>query len=141
MFQPLADFYSQPVAVFASKAPVSGEVLAQLVIKAIALLENINVKVHGVITDGAATNRKFWNIVSGVSGKKDDLINVFNHPTVNGRYIYVFSDTPHLIRTIRNRLYSTSLQLNPDEKHIKWDYFRILYNKDKSLPALMRICP
>lgn len=33
MFQPLADFYSQPVAVFASKGPVSGEVLAQLIIK------------------------------------------------------------------------------------------------------------
>ncbi|XP_020298903.1 uncharacterized protein LOC109863121, partial [Pseudomyrmex gracilis] len=61
MFQPLADFYSQPIAVFASKGSVVGEVLAQLIIKAIALLENINVKVHGIITDGAATNRKFWD--------------------------------------------------------------------------------
>ncbi|XP_025159897.1 uncharacterized protein LOC112589729 [Harpegnathos saltator] len=26
-------------------------------------------------------------------------------------------------------------------KNIKWDYFRILHNKDKSLPALIRICP
>lgn len=33
MFQPLADFYCQPIGVFASKGPVSGEVLAQLVIK------------------------------------------------------------------------------------------------------------
>lgn len=33
MFQPLADSYSQPIAVFASKGPVHGEVLAQLIIK------------------------------------------------------------------------------------------------------------
>lgn len=33
MFHPLADFYSQPIAVFASRGPVSGVVLAQLIIK------------------------------------------------------------------------------------------------------------
>jgi len=33
MFQPLADFYSQPIAVFASEGSVLGEVLAQLIIK------------------------------------------------------------------------------------------------------------
>lgn len=33
MFQPIADFYSQPIGVFASKGPISGEILAQLVIK------------------------------------------------------------------------------------------------------------
>lgn len=79
-------------------------------LQTITLLENINVKIHGVITDGAATNRKFWSIV-GVCGKRNNLINSFNHPTVNGRRIYVFSDTPHLIKTIRNRLYSTPLQV------------------------------
>lgn len=33
MFQPLMDSYCQPIGVFASKGSVSGEVLAQLVIK------------------------------------------------------------------------------------------------------------
>jgi hypothetical protein len=33
MYQPIADFYSQPIGVFASKGPVSGEILAQLIIK------------------------------------------------------------------------------------------------------------
>lgn len=33
MFQPLYDSYSQPIAVFASKGPVRGRVLAQLIIK------------------------------------------------------------------------------------------------------------
>lgn len=54
-------------------------------LQAIALLENIGAKVHGVITDGAATNRKFWTAV-GVSGKKNNCINYFNHPTIPGRY-------------------------------------------------------
>lgn len=37
MFQPLADFYCQPIGVFASKGPVTGVVLAQLIIKVIYL--------------------------------------------------------------------------------------------------------
>lgn len=37
MFQPLADFYSQPIGVFASRGPVVGEVLAQLVMKVIQI--------------------------------------------------------------------------------------------------------
>ena len=31
----------------------------------------------------------------------------FPYPTVDGREVYVFSDPPHLMKCIRNRLYST----------------------------------
>lgn len=58
MFQPLADSYTQPIAVFASKNPVKGEELAKIVIKAIAYLEMSGAKIHGVIGDGATTNAK-----------------------------------------------------------------------------------
>lgn len=60
-------------------------------LQAISLLENIGAKIHAVITDGAATNRKFWTAV-GVCGKKNNLKNSFEHPTVNGSYVYIFSD-------------------------------------------------
>lgn len=75
------------------------------------MLERIDAKVHGVITDGAATNRKFWSEV-GVCGKRNNLVNSFNHPTIDGRRVFVFSDTPHLLKTIRNRLYKTPLQVS-----------------------------
>ncbi|XP_039310108.1 uncharacterized protein LOC120358794 isoform X2 [Solenopsis invicta] len=58
MFQPLADKYTQPIAVFASRGPVKGVELAKLVIQAIIFLENAGVLVHGIISDGAETNRK-----------------------------------------------------------------------------------
>ncbi|XP_066583037.1 uncharacterized protein [Prorops nasuta] len=139
-FQPIADTDSQPITIFASRETVSGEILAKLIIKAIVSLENINLKIHGVVSDGDATNRKFWSIV-GVSGVMHKLNNSFIHPTDDKRKVFVFSGTSYLLKTIRNRLYNASLRLSPDEKYVKWDYFIILYNKDKSLPASMRVCP
>lgn len=108
MYQMLNDSYTQPIAVFASKGPVKGDVLAKLIIKAICLMEKIGAKIHGVVSDGASTNRKFWTVL-GVDASKDNLRNYFEHPSVEGRKVYVFSDTPHLMKTIRNRLYNNKV--------------------------------
>lgn len=105
MFQSIDGNHCQPVAVFASRGPVKGEVIAQLITKAIVLLEKIGAKMHGIVSDGASLNRKFWATV-GVCGTKGNLRNYFDHPVANGRKIYVFSDTPHLMKTIRNRLFN-----------------------------------
>lgn len=98
MFQPLYDTYTQPIAVFGSHGPVTGQVLSQLIVKAIILLEKSGAKIHGVITDGAATNRKCWSIL-GMSGRRHNFKNYFKHPTDADRKIFAFSDTPHLIKT------------------------------------------
>jgi len=45
MFQPLADIYSQPVAVFASRGPVVGTELAKLMLKCIILLEQAGAEI------------------------------------------------------------------------------------------------
>lgn len=105
MYQPLNDTYTQPIAVFASKGPVKGDVITSLIMKAIVLMEGVGAKIHGVVTDGARTNRKFWSNV-GVSGSADDPKSYFQHPMDVKRRVYVFSDTPHLIKCIRNRLES-----------------------------------
>jgi len=60
MFQPFADNYTQPIAVFA-RGPVKGVKLAKLVIQAIIFLENAGVLVHGIISDDAEINRKMWS--------------------------------------------------------------------------------
>lgn len=105
MFQPLADSYTQPIAVFASKNPVKGNELAKLVIKAIVYLEKTGAKIHGVIADGAATNAKMWSVL-GVSGSKDDIKTWFTHPVDDERQVFVFSDIPHVLKNIRNRLFN-----------------------------------
>jgi len=103
MFQLLADSYSQPVAVFASRGPVVGTELAKLIIKCIILLEQAGALIHGIVSDGAQTNRKMWTEL-GVNGHIDSFQNWFHHPLDDDRKIHAFSDTPHLIKNVRNKL-------------------------------------
>ena len=105
MFQSLADSFTQPVAVFASKNSVKGDELSKLVVKAISFMEKNGAKIHGVIGDGAATNAKMRSVL-GVSGAMKDTKTWFMHPLDEDRKVFVFSDTPHLIKCIRNRLYN-----------------------------------
>jgi adenosine 3'-phospho 5'-phosphosulfate transporter B2 len=99
---------------------ILGYILAQLVIKAICLLENSGALVDGLVSDGASTNRKLWNEF-GVSGKLNESKNFFTHPLNDKRKVYVFSDAPHLIKTVRNRLHNN--------KYLKvWMYDKNNYN-------------
>ncbi|KAH6925402.1 hypothetical protein HPB50_004948 [Hyalomma asiaticum] len=67
-FRAFGDSYSQPIAVFASKGPTRGTVLAQLVLKAILLLEDAGVFVDAIVCDGATTNRAMWKQFSMCTG-------------------------------------------------------------------------
>lgn len=111
MYQPLENVHAaQPISIFAARGPVQGMKLAELVIEAIVLVERCGAKIHGVVGDGAPTNRAFWTHV-GASGKQDRLINFFAHPTDENRKVFLFSDTPHLIKCVRNRLQSHDLRV------------------------------
>jgi len=82
LFQPLADIYSQPIAVFASRGPVKGLTLVKLFMKATILLEKAGAFIHGFISDSALTNRKVWPEL-GISGKLNSCnshIKHFNDP-------------------------------------------------------------
>lgn len=92
MFQSLGSNITQPIAVFASKGTVKSN---QLVIKAIALLENVGAKIDGVVSDASSTNRRLWSEF-GISGKLCELNNYIIHPMNENRKIYFFSDAPHL---------------------------------------------
>ena len=105
MFQSLTSKYTQPIACFASKSAVPGKDLAKIVLRAICLLENAGALIHGVIGDGASTNRKMWKLL-GIDTSIDGLKSFFDHPLDENRKIFLFSDTPHLIKCIRNRLYN-----------------------------------
>jgi len=78
--------------------------LTKLVVKAIMLLENAGAQVLGLTTDGANTNKTMWNNL-GISGKIGNTNNSFCNLFDETRKVFVFSDAPHLIKTIRNRLY------------------------------------
>lgn len=69
------------------------------------MLEKIGAKVDGIVSDGASTNGKVWKEF-GISGTFDNVKNYFIHPLDKSRNIYMFSDAPHLMKTIRNRLFN-----------------------------------
>ena len=72
LFQSLMDSYTQPIAVFTSNDPTHGNKLAQLVIQAVVKLEKAGAIVHGVISDGASSNRKMWTeLVANAKMGKD----------------------------------------------------------------------
>ena len=101
MYQPLYDNYAQPIAVFTSKGPAAGAVFTKLIVHAIVLLERAGATIHGLVSDGASTNRKFWTEL-GMSGKKETVKNWFIHPTDDKRKVFAFSDICHLIKNVRN---------------------------------------
>lgn len=128
LFQPLADSYTQPIAVFASKGPVNGLTLTQLIVKAVVLLENAGVKVHGLVSDGAQTNKKFWSEL-GISSKLNSCISYIEHFVDETRKFFIFSDTPHLIKNVRNRLYNNrELMVNNYKKCTIQFCFSLSYN-------------
>jgi len=81
-----------------------GADLTKLIVKAILLLEKAGGKVVGLTGDGATTNRNMLKLL-GISANEDNFKNYFNNPYDNTRKVYVFSDAPHLMKTIRNCLY------------------------------------
>ena len=85
--------------------PIIGIDLAKLVIKAILLLEDAGGHVVGLTSDGASTNRSMWKEL-GICPDIEGFKNFFENPYDNDRKVFVFSDVPHLMKTIRNRLHS-----------------------------------
>lgn len=74
-----------------------------MVIAVIKKLEMCGVKIHGVC-DGATNNRKMWSEF-GISGDLKKPMNKTLHPFCDERYLYFFSDVPHLIKCLRNRFF------------------------------------
>lgn len=102
MWSSLAENFCQPVAVYASKGATKRTCLAQLVLQVIRKLENAGALVHGLVSDGATTNRRMWTEF-GISEKLLTVSNKTTHPMDDNRFLYFFSDVPHLIKCLRNR--------------------------------------
>ena len=88
-----------PYAQFATKA-LPGDLIFHPFWEAVFRLERIGFKVTAATADGASPNCSFFALHS-----KDKL----EHKTLNpyateDRYIYFFSDPPHLLKTTRNCL-------------------------------------
>ena len=109
---------------------------------AVSLLEmRCNLPVICAVCDGASSNRKFFKMNKFL----DDAVTEVVHRSVNlfakdYRFIYFFSDAPHLMKTARNCLQhsgesskSTRLLWN-DGKELVWFHLWKLVNDDINRP-------
>ncbi|KAE9523023.1 hypothetical protein AGLY_016654 [Aphis glycines] len=141
MWQSLSSNFCQTIGCFASKGEVKGVIIAQLVLKAITLLENIGIFVDGIISDGASTNRRMWKEL-GIDGSRENLKKYFVHLIDSERKVFVLSDFVHLFKCIRSRLHNNkSLQLHSKANQICWDYYKEVYKEDVKNPGNLRIIP
>lgn len=112
MFVPLVGSWTQVLGVFASHENVKGELLAKIVVEATILAEKAGLLVDYVTCDAASWNRKMWKVFN-VRASLKEVICKRQHPADSSRSLYFFSDFPHLVKNVRNRLLNTTLN-TPD---------------------------
>ena len=106
--------------------------------KAVSVLELVcNLWVCAAVSDGASSNRKFYQLHSGLVGPNygaDKIIYRTCNLFAPHRNIF-FSDAPHLIKTARNCLYNSgggkcSRYMWNNDKHLFWSHISQLYYSD-----------
>lgn len=99
MYQPFRGKWIQAVAAFCSKGAANGSELEKIIVESIGLLEKAGFKVDGVVSDAGPWNRVMWKLF-GVNEKKASCI----HPVEQSRRLHFFSDFPHLMKSMWNRI-------------------------------------
>ena len=110
--------------------------------RAVAILEdNCDVKIVGVTSDGASTNRSMYRMhlnmtrVGDVNENVDVTYRTLNVIADEERYIYFISDPPHLIKTARNCLANSlsgrcTRSMWNDGKFMTWNHISKLFLDD-----------
>ena len=75
--------------------------------ESVSRLERLGFKVMGLCCDGLAANRRFFSLHSNESNS----YKVVNPYAAEKRYLYFFSDPPHLMKTVRNAWANPKRQL------------------------------
>lgn len=126
---------------------VSAVHLFPLFWEALSILEcACNLWVIAVTSDGASPNRRFYGMHNGMIGDDTRLTHCTQNLYSPHRFIYFFSDAPHLIKTARNCLYQSGCSNNTRcmwnrGQHLMWQHLVRLYHIDmqNSLKILPKI--
>ena len=81
---------------------ITGNWLADKISANIEALAKTGFTVRGVVTDNHNSNVTAFNILKKKYGKKDQLF--IQHPKNHNKNTFLFFDTPHLIKNVRNNL-------------------------------------
>ena len=90
-----------PYAHFGTRG-ITGELLYPIVWEAIRRLEASGLKVICITADGASANRKFFRMHHDKSDSNSFTYKAQNPYSTDNRWVYIISDPPHLMKTVRN---------------------------------------
>ncbi|ODM92118.1 DNA transposase THAP9 [Orchesella cincta] len=96
---------TQPIAAFATRGAAPGNILAKMVLACITRLENVNLEVVGVVSDGASTNKSAWKEL-GIGVKNGKITSSIQNPVDEQRQVHFFCDMPHIIKYVRNHIHN-----------------------------------
>ena len=132
-----------PLAHFATNG-VTSDQLFPILWEGVEILEvDLSLKVLFITSDGASPNRRFIRLHK-VGGQAEVVYRADNIFASEDRYIYFFSDAPHLIKTARNCVSNSyshrkSRKMWKDGKDISWVHIVNLFKDHCS--GLYRRCP
>ena len=139
-------------------AGISADLLFPLLWNVIRHLECAGFKVLSVTGDKASANRKLFRMHKSKSDPQEALVHKVQNPfSEEERFIYFFSDVPHLIKTVRNcwsnsfghshkrplwvsnfnislLLINYYIQING--QHISWEHLRRVYSRSQTASGL-----
>ena len=105
--------------------------------KAVSILEVCcNLWVCATVSDGASVNRKFYELHAALVGENStaDVIHRTTNLFAPSRYIFFFSDAPHLVKTSRNCLFNSGMgkhsRLMWNGSNMIWHHISALYHAD-----------
>lgn len=97
----------QPFGVFASRGAAPAPDLHRLLMAAIIKLQTHGAIVMAVVCDGAQSNKGLWKLADiGINVKDGRISNSIMNPTFDNRRIFFLQDPPHIIKCIRNQMFS-----------------------------------
>ena len=81
---------------------ISQQEVLQVIWEAVRRLEANGIKVLSITSDGASSNRKFFRMHHDKNDPNTFMYKGLNLYSDDHRWVYFFSDPPHLLKTIRN---------------------------------------
>lgn len=89
----------------------------------VTFIKNIilGIRVVSITSDGLSSNQASYEIL----GATPTICPYFHNPD-NGQRVYVFYDTPHMLKLVRNCLGEKKV-LHSTNGAIKWEYIERLY--------------
>ena len=125
---------------------IEGSWLAEHITDSLKSLHDAGFQVRAVISDNHATNVAAFRELCSLHGM-DGQENVIQHPTAQETQVYLFYDSVHLLKNVRNNLLrarrfifppfeSSFICIPPGE--ITWKLLHDVYDEDKKLQANLR---